>query len=70
MATPTQKPKNVTRKPPSVNRSTSLNETLDKFTLRRPTRAQLSPEETRTRMEAFAREREEGFIAAIREDED
>ena len=41
----------------------------DKLMIRRPARVQLSCEETRARMEAFPTEREQAFVAAIREDE-
>jgi len=45
-------------------------EPLDKLIIQRPERVNLTPEETRARMEAFAAEREEAFIAAVREDPD
>ncbi len=56
------------QKPASTQ--TPATEPLDKFTIRRPARAQLSPEETRARLETFAAEREEAFVAAVREDAD
>jgi len=70
MTTHAQKPDDTTRKPQTANLPAPSSEAPDKLTIRRPARAQLSPEETRARMEAFTKEREEAFVAAIREDED
>lgn len=42
---------------------------VDQLTVQRPERVRLSAEETRARMKAFAAEREEAFVAAVREDE-
>lgn len=44
-------------------------EVTDTFSIQRPARVGLSAEETRERMEAFADERREAFIAAVRKDE-
>lgn len=41
----------------------------DKCTSQRPARRELSRDETRARIKAFAAEREEAFVAAVREDE-
>jgi len=40
----------------------------ERLTVHRPTRAHLTPEETRARVKAFAAEREEALVAAVRED--
>lgn len=45
-------------------------EAPDKLIIHRPARVHLSPEETRARMETFDTEREEAFVAAVREDAD
>jgi hypothetical protein len=42
---------------------------VDHLTVERPARVRLTPEETRARMKAFSTEREEAFVAAVREDE-
>ena len=70
MSAQAKKPDDSTREPHTENPSIPHSDTPDRLTIRRPARAQLSPEETRARMEAFAKEREEAFVAAIREDED
>ncbi len=64
-----QKPEESARIPHPANTLIPLDQTPDKFTIRRPARVQLSSEETRARMEAFTTEREEAFVAAVREDE-
>ena len=69
MAMQAQKPEDTTRTQQPANRTAPSDETPDKITIRRPARAHLSPEETRARMEAFPMEREEAFVAAVREDE-
>ena len=68
MATQTQHSTDTAQIPKPADISPS-ELTPDKFTIRRPARARLSSEETRRRMEAFAAEREEAFVAAVREDE-
>jgi len=70
MATQAQKQRVATRsrnpaicpEPPGVKR--------DQAAKRRSERVHLTAEETRARMEAFATEREEAFVAAIRKDKD
>lgn len=69
MAPQAQKPEDTARTQQTANTPAPSGETPDKLTIRRPARAQLSPEETRARMEAFTKEREEAFVAAVREDE-
>ena len=69
MAMQAQKPDGTLHTIPSSDVPGTLDEISDKFTIHRPARVHLSPEETRARMEAFVREREEAFIAAIREDQ-
>ena len=69
MPTNAQKAENAARKPKAANTPAPSGETPDKLTIRRPARAQRSPEETRARVEAFTKEREEAFVAAVREDE-
>ena len=69
MATPAQKPDDTATSAPTENSPAPPAETPDKLTIRRPARARLSSEETRARMEAFTQEREEAFVAAVREDE-
>jgi hypothetical protein len=70
MATPAKKPARTTRKRRPVVGAIPEKEAPDKLIIHRPARVQLSPEETRARMEAFASEREEAFVAAVREDAD
>ena len=65
-----QKPQGAVQIPTQPSNSISSGEAPDKFTQRRRGRVQLSPKETRTRIEAFASEREEAFVAAIRKEED
>ena len=68
MSTPLRQPLGVKRE--TKRRSKSAVEGPEKLTIRRPARVQLTPEETRARMEAFEAERAEAFIARVREDED
>ena len=67
MKTQAQKPEDTTRTQQPANRPAPSGEATDKITIRRPAHAHLSPEETRARMEAFPTEREEAFVAAVRE---
>jgi hypothetical protein len=69
MATRAQKLEETTQTQHPANNPVPSEETSDKITIRRPACVHLSPEETRARMEAFQKEREEAFVAAIREDE-
>lgn len=69
MATQAQKPEDTAQIQQTASDPAAVSEKPDTFTILRPARASLSPEETRARMEAFAAERKEAFIAAIREDE-
>jgi hypothetical protein len=45
-------------------------ESEEQYSVRRPARRRLTAEETRERVKAFAAEREEALVAAVREDED
>jgi hypothetical protein len=45
-------------------------QSVEQLTVQRPARVRLSSEETRARMKSFVTEREEAFVAAVREDED
>lgn len=69
MQTKAQKLQDLKRKQTSISNPVLVDEPLDKFIIRRPVHSRLSSEETRSRMEAFTSEREEVFVAAIREDE-
>lgn len=64
MATQTRQP----QKPEPTDQPVE-SQTTEQLTVHRPERVRLSREETRARMKAFATEREEGFVAAVREDE-
>lgn len=70
MTTKVLKPEGTARGQQPSNGPVRSDETTDTIKSRRPPRVRLSPEETRARMEAFPLEREEAFVAAIREDED
>jgi hypothetical protein len=67
MSTQAPKSEDVARTQQPVTNPVPASELPDKFTIRRPVRVQLSAEETRKRAEEFAEEREEEFIAAVRE---
>jgi hypothetical protein len=69
MTTQIQKPEEAAHIPQPANTLTPLDQTPDKFTIRRPARVRLSTEETRARTKAFTTEREEAFVATVREDE-
>jgi hypothetical protein len=45
-------------------------ESEEQYSVRRPARRRLTAEETRERVTAFAAERVEALVAAVREDED
>ena len=64
MATQTQEPQK-----PIPTDQPAERQPVEQLTVQRPERVRLSPEETRARMKAFATEREEAFVAAVREDE-
>lgn len=64
MATQTQEPEKPIPTDQPVEKQTA-----EQVTVHRPERVRLSREETRARMKAFASEREEAFVAAVREDE-
>ena len=66
MSRQTQKPADATSEKRTTDIPAPSSETPDKLTILRPARAHVSPEETRARMEAFTKEREEAFVAAIR----
>jgi hypothetical protein len=69
MTTPTRGPADLVREEQAADEAVQAVEPPDELTIHRPERARLSPEETRARMKAFAAEREEAFVAAVREDE-
>jgi hypothetical protein len=64
MATQTRDPEK-----PSPADQPAEKQTAEQLTVQRPERVRLSREETRARMKAFAAEREEAFVAAVRDDE-
>jgi hypothetical protein len=65
MPTQTPKSEDVTRTQQPVSNPGPASGLPDKFTIRRLLRAQLSAEETRKRVGAFAEERDAEFIAAV-----
>lgn len=69
MAIQTQKQANVKLNGQAQKSRSHVNEVLDKTPTPRPARVRLSREEIRARMNAFEKEREEEFVAAVRKDE-
>ena len=70
MATASEKPETSKRKGEKHHAPPSENAPQDKLVIHRPARVNLSREETRARMKSFEIEREETFVAAVREDAD
>lgn len=70
MAAPLHKREGDARAQEPLNAPQFPGDSPDTLSIRRPVRVKLSREETRARMETFTAEREEAFVAAVREDED
>jgi hypothetical protein len=68
VATPTHKLEDPASTQEPTPGAAVASDVPEHLTIPRPERARLSREETRARVKAFAAEREEAFVAAVRED--